>query len=303
MTNKVKNTICPVCNNKLGFLKHEFENDIRVCNSCFASSGINIKEIADRGQRNISIDEIKDRVNTSIDYEKTCGVCRGELTFFGTHELMDAKICSSCLSLAKLTLREMTGLKNTRLADVKNRISGDVENFKSTKEIGDVAKFNDEDKKLLLMPGQIIDYKDIKSYELLEDGDTIASGGLGRAALGGMIFGGAGAVVGAVTGNRRGNCRSLQIKITVDNQDHSATYITFIDKKIKKNSAAYKSAVNDAQECLSTLELICGQQESAPESDQLESNADEIMKYKKLLDAGAITEEEYDSKKKELLEL
>ena len=33
------------------------------------------------------------------------------------------------------------------------------------------------------------------------------------------------------------------------------------------------------------------------------SVADEIMKYKQLLDAGAITQEEYDAKKKQLLNL
>lgn len=33
------------------------------------------------------------------------------------------------------------------------------------------------------------------------------------------------------------------------------------------------------------------------------SSADEIMKYKQLLDAGAITQEEYDAKKKQLLNL
>ena len=33
------------------------------------------------------------------------------------------------------------------------------------------------------------------------------------------------------------------------------------------------------------------------------SDADEILKYKKLLDAGAITQEEFDAKKKQLLGL
>ena len=33
------------------------------------------------------------------------------------------------------------------------------------------------------------------------------------------------------------------------------------------------------------------------------TNADEILKYKKLLDCGAITQEEYDAKKKQLLDM
>jgi hypothetical protein len=42
---------------------------------------------------------------------------------------------------------------------------------------------------------------------------------------------------------------------------------------------------------------------SAAESCAQSSSADEILKYKQLLDAGAITQEEYDAKKKQLLGL
>jgi|TARA_Y100000294_G_C8360474_1_gene258540 hypothetical protein len=44
-------------------------------------------------------------------------------------------------------------------------------------------------------------------------------------------------------------------------------------------------------------------EESTDESDSSGSSADEILKLKQLLDAGAITQEEYDAKKKELLDL
>lgn len=40
-----------------------------------------------------------------------------------------------------------------------------------------------------------------------------------------------------------------------------------------------------------------------PDSVKMDSPAEEIMKYKNLLDMGAITQEEFDAKKKQLLDL
>lgn len=48
--------------------------------------------------------------------------------------------------------------------------------------------------------------------------------------------------------------------------------------------------------------LIVGES-SSPTISQVSSNADELKKYKDLLDGGAITQEEFDAKKKQLLGL
>jgi predicted Zn-dependent peptidase len=58
-----------------------------------------------------------------------------------------------------------------------------------------------------------------------------------------------------------------------------------------------------AQECLSTLQLICNQQKELPENNNSSaaSSADEILKFKNLLDCGIITQEEFEVKKKQLL--
>lgn len=50
---------------------------------------------------------------------------------------------------------------------------------------------------------KIYKYSDIVDYELLEDGESITKGGLGRAVVGGALFGGVGAVVGGVTGHKK----------------------------------------------------------------------------------------------------
>lgn len=53
------------------------------------------------------------------------------------------------------------------------------------------------------------------------------------------------------------------------------------------------------------LQLMCdGQETPQPNSNNATtSNADEILKYKNLLDGGIITQEEFNTKKKQLLGL
>lgn len=158
---------------------------------------------------------------------------------------------------------------------------------------------------------KIYKYEDILEFELLEDGDTITKGGLGRAVAGGVLFGGVGAVVGGATGKRTSKkvVKSMSIKITLKSMNEPVVYINFITAKTKTSSLLYKTAANYAQETLSILAQIVAQNEEVEGRDQTAglaesiSAADAIRKYKELLDDGIIDQEEFDAKKKELLGL
>lgn len=265
LSKKEKNKICPICDSKLGFLKHEFKGSIRICNSCYSESGIKLKELVERGQKKISISEIKERIKLSIES--------------------------------------------------KEKEAEEVENFVATKKIGNFVAFDDDKKQWAQISTfmgkvkRVYNYRDIVNFELLEDGDSVASGGLGRALAGGVLFGGAGAIVGGVTGKKKskGICNSLKLKVTIDDMNTPVVYIKFIETKTKKKGFTYKSIAESAQECLSTFQLICDNKNESNENDEVNrirvSPADEIIKYKELLSAGAITEEEYEIKKEELLGL
>lgn len=156
---------------------------------------------------------------------------------------------------------------------------------------------------------KIYNYEDILSFELLEDGETITSGGLGRAVAGGLAFGAAGAIVGGITGCKKSKslCTSLSIKISINDIQNPTAYINFIFTAAKKNGLIYKVKYSQAQECVSILEFIC--KEASKSNDSMTSaiqhgslsQADEILKFKNLLDAGIITQEEFEIKKKQLL--
>lgn len=182
-----------------------------------------------------------------------------------------------------------------------------VNSFKATKSIGSLM-FIDEINKCFKIGNDIFDYANLLSYELLEDGQTITKGGLGRAVAGGLLFGGVGAIVGGVTGGKKtkGVCTSMKIRITLKNAHTDTVYITLINTETKTNGFIYKTMQSSAQLCISALDIIADQN-STEEMSNLESetvsSADEILKFKNLLDAGIITQEEFEAKKKQLLGL
>ena len=68
-------------------------------------------------------------------------------------------------------------------------------------------------------------------------------------------------------------------------------------------SYQYMDAQDKAQKCITALELINDTNQSNRTEIHLHSAADEILKFKVLLDQGIITQEEFNAKKNELLGL
>lgn len=167
--------------------------------------------------------------------------------------------------------------------------------------------FNDKEQKCYIISANLqdglleVNYSDIAEFELLEDGASVSSGGLGRAVVGGLLLGGVGAIVGGITGSKvqKKICNKLTLKLTVKNHNTPTIFINLVIKEIKTKNKNYEYIYSQAQQCLSKLQLICNES-----SDKVQSNisvADELLKFKQLLDMGVITSEEFDKKKQELL--
>ena len=153
----------------------------------------------------------------------------------------------------------------------------------------------------------------ILNFEYLENGATITDGhGILRACVGGALFGGVGAVVGAVTGqkNSTGICESMKIKVIFDDLENPASYIDILGRQVngaQKDSAEYEAAFAAAQECMSVLSVLMQrnldkQGKSVNGTPVRFSVADELLKFKQLLDMGVLTQEEFDKQKKKLLD-
>lgn len=253
-----------------------------------------------------------------------CAVCNKEVGLNRFQIANKEWVCAECFKKCGFKLTNMPPIRKMTVADIKEAMNvhaaklEELNSFTPTKKIGGYIEFDDNQMKWLVPDGfwggkknpKIYNYSDIVDFELLEDGESITKGGLGRAIAGEVLFGGIGAVVGGVTGSKKTKsvCTSLKIKITVNDIENPVVYVTFLSTENKKDGILYKTAYKSAQECLSVLQLICNKQEEAENDNNANttntvSSADEILKYKGLLDSGIITQEEFDAKKKQLLGL
>lgn len=137
---------------------------------------------------------------------------------------------------------------------------------------------------------KLFDFADIKSFDVdVKDHietttQTKKKHGITRAVVGGVIAGPAGAVVGGMTGKNKGSSTSKTVvdSITinihmVDNDDVSVTF---------QSNQEYI-----ANRLINTLNDII-------EPSSTTDNLEQLKKLKELLDMNAITQEEFEAKKK-----
>lgn len=235
----------------------------------------------------------------------------------GVAKLADGSICRQCMSAAGLFVPPTEGVshKNITQLQMKKAISDNQKNkellkiFTPTQKIGKFIEFDTVHgywlipTSLKFFEPPVRTFDDIVEYELLENGNSITKGGLGSAIVGGAAFGGVGAIVGGVTGKKKTKrtIDTFKIKITTKNIDNPIVYIDLLPNvRVDSGSIKYMNAYDTAQKILSVFASIKSQTGSN-NTDNGKSEADEILKFKKLLDDGIITQEEFEAKKKQLL--
>lgn len=115
-------------------------------------------------------------------------------------------------------------------------------------------------------------------------------------------------------GDIRYICQEISLELTLKGRNIPVT-VSFLTRPVNTDSPAYESAFQNVEACMKKVHAICKEnnKKNSPSPDSFSvgtsagfssvSPADEIAKYKKLLDDGAITQAEYDKKKAELLDL
>ena len=227
----------------------------------------------------------------------------------GSKDIADGCVCKSCISktypfIITLSWKKITSSQIHKAIEAAEQNARLKELFQPTKKIEKYFSI-DENNRLWQANGLnvIFSYDDIISYDLLEDGESITKGGIGSAAVGGILFGGVGAVVGGVTGKKKTKqeINEFRVKIVTRNEMCKEVYINFLTTgAVKSDSFLYKSYKNSAQSIITELAVIL---DSCSSQEKPISNAEEISKYKKLFDDGVITQEEFEAKKKQLLGL
>ncbi|WP_028042119.1 SHOCT domain-containing protein [Candidatus Stoquefichus massiliensis] len=152
-------------------------------------------------------------------------------------------------------------------------------------------------------PYTYLSFDDINSYEVICDKQVINNDMLKNTASGKYVADGVGALVGALSSLNSGEyITNLQIKLNVNNFDNPCVYVNYITRKIKSDSQMAKDLIKMCDEDLAKLEIILKKDEPV-EKKVTNDPIEEVKKLKELLDMGILSQEEFDKKKKELLNL
>lgn len=232
----------------------------------------------------------------------TCPVCGGKLGLLNREKSADGLICAGCSNFfySKLGFRaakQPTDALAAYWVTMEQRRAA----FKETDSIYDGdSLFVSIDKSNRLFffghrsgdkgPRVIYSFDEVAGYE--SDADDVmvtqSVGGIGRAVVGAAVAGPVGAIVGASTAKsetRKGRSKenvSIRFALPLGEQ------VLPVQK--------YPGGITEfLRECTS------GKEKAAQPTTAAGSVADELLKFKQLLDLGAITEDEYAAKKSQLL--
>lgn len=148
--------------------------------------------------------------------------------------------------------------------------------------------------------------KDILQCNVTVNGITTLSQStsdtIGRSILGGIIGGGAGAIVGGASSKQtqKQEVTSIILEIIVNNLDEPRWTINFIDSSVFNDTQEYFERFDLAKQWHSMISVLINQA-SVPEPKGYESKADEIRKLKQLFDENIISEIEFENEKLKIL--
>ena len=163
-----------------------------------------------------------------------------------------------------------------------------------------------------------IPFKNVLETRIIENGTTVTktsrTSQIGGAALGGLLVGNVGAMIGGLSGKKtsENEVSSLELIIIVNSFNDTIIKIPFFDVRssVKKNDKEYQAALSDIQKWNAMLgTLIKTADDDDTKAQQQQSNAapanisvsDEINKLVELKNNNHITEEEFKAYKEKLL--
>lgn len=169
----------------------------------------------------------------------------------------------------------------------------------------------------------VVPFDNIVDFAIIDNGNQTGVGSsLVGAAVGGLLFGEAGGIIGAMLPSRTDNrkCEMLQIKLVLNSMGASQRYINFIGEHSgvppqSRSSYEYKNIYKALEECVSVLTIIMkrnaekvnntvvvnNERQVSNAGNQAVDIIESIKKLGELKELGLINEDEFEKKKIELL--
>ena len=169
----------------------------------------------------------------------------------------------------------------------------------------------------------LVPFDNIVDFAIIDDGNQTGVGSsLVGTAVGGLLFGEAGGIIGAMLPSRTDNrkCEMLQIKLVLNSIGASQRYINFIGEHSgvppqSRSSYEYKNIYKALEECVSLLTIIMKRNAEKKNNTVVVTDArqpsytgnqsvdiiESIKKLAELKELGLINENEFETKKIELL--
>ena len=203
-----------------------------------------------------------------------------------------------------------------------------LESTISVKNAGNYMFVMDSFFKVLVIIGRdmmhkTLSYSDIIEVSYIENGDQLFTKSTGRtvggAIVGGVLMGGAGAVVGGLSGNTQQNkvVKNMDIKVLLRSTEETTCILHFMDSsnplktKEASDKTLYEVFLKNANKAKDLLSVIIDDAKQAlppfapvisqPVTTQPSSVADELTKLAKLKADGILTDEEFQAQKAKLL--
>lgn len=140
--------------------------------------------------------------------------------------------------------------------------------------------------------GEVTFGRNLNFYFMGIDRDRTSSRNVGKTAVGTIIgtvlLPGVGTVIGAAVGAKKKDTSTAELDFINVETKQQVTLVIKCNEKLMKELSAFR---------------VSSYKEESEHTTTALSGADEIIKYKGLLDAGVINQDEFDVKKKELLGL
>lgn len=165
--------------------------------------------------------------------------------------------------------------------------------------------------------GRIMTYRDILSSEIFENGTSVSktsrSSQIGGALIGGLALGGAGMVIGGLSGKSKSTEKvsRVDLRITVNDTKkpiHDIAFMNIGGLSCKKGSPVYKEAMNNARHWHGLIDVVIKRADSEdqnnlkPSHDNIHTSiADELIKLAALKENGVLSPEEFQQQKTKLL--